>query len=249
MVADFGLAAQIPKSPEEKLPQVGSPYWMSPECLQGKYYDHRSDTFSLGIILCEMIARVEADPDFLPRTQNFGVDYLAFSVLVQPECPEEFLKVAFSCVTVSQSYLNARGNASAKISTPFQIDPGVRPTSEDLQVSFKDILTHLKPKPVEKPVISDVTSKMQRLKLPLNSHSRNSKTPNAIGQEMSKLDPHYIPSPAKGMNPFLSLFHDDKIMGNQFFSCFEFNAQQQPFRPTYRKTVSMIGQHPTDLET
>lgn len=101
VVADFGLAAQIPKNEEEKLPSCGSPYWMSPECLLGHFYDHRSDTFSFGIILCEMIARVDADPDFLPRTKNFGVDYLAFSELVSPECPPDFLKVAFSCVTVS----------------------------------------------------------------------------------------------------------------------------------------------------
>lgn len=99
VVADFGLAAQIPQS--ERLPQVGSPYWMSPECLKGLFYNHSSDIFSFGIILCEIIARVEADPDFLPRTENFGVDYRAFSDLVSQECPTKFLQVAFSCVTVS----------------------------------------------------------------------------------------------------------------------------------------------------
>jgi hypothetical protein len=35
-----------------------------------------------------LIALVDADPDRLPRTRNFGVDYLAFSnLLVDPECP------------------------------------------------------------------------------------------------------------------------------------------------------------------
>lgn len=102
VVADFGLAARIPNSIDEKLPQVGSPYWMSPECLRGQFYDQKSDTFSFGIILCEIIARVDADPDFLPRTENFGVDYLAFCKLVSPECPAEYLKVAFSCVTVTK---------------------------------------------------------------------------------------------------------------------------------------------------
>ena len=102
VVADFGLAANIPEDTNERLLQVGSPYWMSPECLRGQFYGHKSDVFSFGIILCELIARCEADPDILPRTENFGVDYLVFSEsMVDNSCPTEFLKIAFSCVTVS----------------------------------------------------------------------------------------------------------------------------------------------------
>jgi serine/threonine protein kinase len=100
VVGDFGLAAKIPSATDLRLPQVGSPYWMSPECLRGKFYDERADLFSYGIILCELIARIDADPDVLPRTENFGVDYIAFSKLCH-SCPTEFLKLAFRCVSVS----------------------------------------------------------------------------------------------------------------------------------------------------
>ena len=41
---------------------------MAPEILRGEEYTKTVDVFSFGIILCEIMARVPADPDDLPRT-------------------------------------------------------------------------------------------------------------------------------------------------------------------------------------
>ena len=61
---------------------VGNPFWMAPEVLNGKPYDEKADVFSFGIILCELISRLEADPDELPRSR-VGGDHLCVSMYIQ----------------------------------------------------------------------------------------------------------------------------------------------------------------------
>nr|CDJ93183.1 Serine threonine protein kinase-related domain containing protein [Haemonchus contortus] len=99
VVADFGLSCRFPRR-GEKLPQVGTTYFMSPECLKEEYYDGKSDVFSFGVIMCQLIARIDADPDSgLHRTSNFGLDYVRFTPCCPLDTPISFLKLAFhSCV-------------------------------------------------------------------------------------------------------------------------------------------------------
>jgi eukaryotic-like serine/threonine-protein kinase len=59
-VLDFGLVKQLGERPEEQLTQtglfMGSPKYMAPEQIQGAVVDARTDIYSLGIILYEMLA-------------------------------------------------------------------------------------------------------------------------------------------------------------------------------------------------
>ncbi|KAM3865509.1 dual specificity testis-specific protein kinase 2 [Diretmus argenteus] len=104
VVGDFGLAEKIPDYSDgvEKQPLaiVGSPYWMAPEVLRGELYDEKVDVFAYGIILCEIIARIEADPDFLPRTEDFGLDVEAFENMVG-DCPPAFFSLAVTCCNMN----------------------------------------------------------------------------------------------------------------------------------------------------
>ncbi|XP_017045807.1 LIM domain kinase 1 isoform X2 [Drosophila ficusphila] len=76
---------------------VGNPYWMAPEMMKGLKYDEKVDVFSFGIMLCEIIGRVEADPDFMPRNSDFSLNQQEFREKFCAQCPEAFVKVAFVC--------------------------------------------------------------------------------------------------------------------------------------------------------
>ncbi|KAJ0055467.1 hypothetical protein NL108_003831 [Boleophthalmus pectinirostris] len=104
VVGDFGLAEKIPDYSEdgtqEPLAVVGSPYWMAPEVLRGEVYNEKVDVFAYGIILCEIIARIQADPDILPRKEDFGLDVETFQHMVG-DCPPDFLDLAITCCNMS----------------------------------------------------------------------------------------------------------------------------------------------------
>ncbi|XP_051567212.1 dual specificity testis-specific protein kinase 2-like isoform X1 [Myxocyprinus asiaticus] len=104
VVGDFGLAEKIPdhrnEADKQTLAVVGSPYWMAPEVLRGEHYDEKVDVFAYGIILCEIIGRIQADPDFLPRTEDFGLDVEAFQQMVG-ECPPHFFSLAVICCNMN----------------------------------------------------------------------------------------------------------------------------------------------------
>lgn len=119
VVADFGLARIIQngsspdnrkcnrhsdgevktskKERKKRYTVVGNPYWMAPEMMKGNKYDEKVDIFSFGIVVCEIIGRVQADPDYLPRSSDFGLNQNVFKEKFCSNCPETFYMIAFLC--------------------------------------------------------------------------------------------------------------------------------------------------------
>lgn len=233
IVGDFGLATRIPGPGDPRLPTVGSPYWMSPECLKGEQpYGQQADIFSFGIILCEMIARVDSDPDILPRTQNFGVEYKAFSALC-PDCPPDFLKLCFTCVSIDPS---SRPTAPTLVSQLTALIDQQK-TAELVRREGPSSLT-LEPsltfkKPIVKRFLSEneglsKKSPSDKARIHHRSFSAIDHTAETVGEEMCLLDPYYQPPPHNCvLNPFATmprLSLGRKIIGSTselFSSCFE----------------------------
>lgn len=185
VVGDFGLAEKIPTNlaEGEKLSVVGSPFWMAPEVLRDEPYNEKADVFSYGIILCEIIARIQADPDFLPRTENFGLDYHTFQHMVG-DCPPDFLQLAFNCCNM---------------------DPKLRPSFSDLVRHLEEIFAHLKVEDMEHECVP-LTGDNDKKTIAKGEKIQGFKRGNPLGFQNDKIPPK---SPRPRRNIWLSRSQSD----------------------------------------
>ncbi|XP_059419621.1 dual specificity testis-specific protein kinase 2-like [Carassius carassius] len=169
IVGDFGLAEKIPSHDfeGEKLSVVGSPFWMAPEVLRNEPYNEKADVFSYGIILCEIIARIQADPDYLPRTENFGLDYHAFQHMVG-DCPPDFLQLAFNCCNM---------------------DPKLRPSFPDTVKRLEDIQKKLKDDDSERERMLLTTGEVEKKPLPKGPGEKDIKRLNTPDDKIPPKSP------------------------------------------------------------
>ncbi|XP_076761334.1 LIM domain kinase 1 isoform X1 [Xylocopa sonorina] len=110
------------KERKKRYTVVGNPYWMAPEMMNGNKYDEKVDIFSFGIVVCEIIGRVYADPDYLPRSRDFGLNQHVFKEKFCSSCPEMFYTIAFLCC---------------------DLNPDKRPPFEVIQVWLQGLAIHL----------------------------------------------------------------------------------------------------------
>jgi tRNA A-37 threonylcarbamoyl transferase component Bud32 len=74
-LGDFGLACQLTsKRTTSREPQVGTPYWMSPECILGENYDYKTDIWSLGVLCIELM---EGEPPLAGEAPEMATEKIA----------------------------------------------------------------------------------------------------------------------------------------------------------------------------
>ena len=55
-LGDFGIARVLGNTREKAKTMVGTPYYLSPELVESKPYNFKSDIWSLGVVLYELCA-------------------------------------------------------------------------------------------------------------------------------------------------------------------------------------------------
>lgn len=96
-IMDFGLARVVNQLHSEQSIIGGTPYFMSPEQVEGAPIDHRTDIYSFGVCLYEMVTGQVTFP-----MENPGYHHLHTQApdprKIKPELPEELSRVILKCL-------------------------------------------------------------------------------------------------------------------------------------------------------
>lgn len=101
-LCDFGFARVVANNASEmaRISFLGTSAYMAPELLLGREYSYPADTFSFGVILCEVACRSLAT-DF-PRSNRYrSIDPDHVRRHASHDCPPELLDLALRCTRAS----------------------------------------------------------------------------------------------------------------------------------------------------
>jgi serine/threonine-protein kinase len=72
-IMDFGIAKPTTSTMTQTGTVMGTPFYMSPEQIKGRHVDHRSDIFSFGVLLFELITYKLPFPGDSPTTVSYKI--------------------------------------------------------------------------------------------------------------------------------------------------------------------------------
>ena len=105
-LGDFGIARVLKKTFEKAKTMVGTPYYISPEIIEGKSYSLATDIWSIGVVLYELCA-------LKPPFNAESLHYLALKIVKGQYTP------------IPSHYSKDMKDLIAKL---LQVDPRRRPT-------------------------------------------------------------------------------------------------------------------------
>jgi serine/threonine protein kinase/tetratricopeptide (TPR) repeat protein len=136
-IVDFGLARLTSTVSTQSISTAGTVGYMSPEQTIGKYVDQRTDIWSLGIVLAEMVTGKNPFSRETPAATIFAI----LNEAPQPmdDIPLDLLRVIYRAL-------------SKEPATRYQ-------SCREMAADLKEVRSHLAPAPITEPVTSRSSSK------------------------------------------------------------------------------------------
>jgi len=140
-IIDFGIAKASSKNTSTRMGIIkGKVAYMSPEQAEGKLIDHRSDIFSIGIILYEMVSRHQMykgdTVDVLSKARNVQFEPIE---IVKPDLPEPIKTVINKAL---KKNIALRYQSSVEMMNDIEkciIDLTLRPSGHELTLFVEQI--------------------------------------------------------------------------------------------------------------
>jgi len=137
-ILDFGIAKLVQANANQTQSFMGTLAYCSPEQMEGKELDHRSDIYSLGIMMYEMLTM---DMPLLPQNSSFGGWYQAHHTF-KPEpfssrlsLPQDLQDLVFRCLAKKREDRPQDVQEILNILDTFETASKLRTTKPPLDIS------------------------------------------------------------------------------------------------------------------